>query len=44
MFNLDEGVYTVVVCAAPQMAIPTPTRFVCQAIAENIKLSQLEKD
>ena len=44
MFNLDGGVYTVVVCAAPQIAIPKPTRFVFQAIAENIELSQLEKN
>merc|ERR550519_1364617 len=42
LFNLDEGVYTVVVCAAPQIAIPEPTRFVFQAIAENIQLTQLE--
>ena len=44
MFNLEEGVYTVVVCSAPQIAIPKPTRFVFQAIAENIQLSQLEKN
>ena len=44
MYNLEEGVYTIVVCAAPQIAIPNPTRFVFQAIAENIQLSQLEKN
>ena len=43
LFNLDEGFYTVVVRTAPQMAIPKPTKFVFQAIAENIELSQLEK-